>query len=214
MSFSNDLKAAQKHLVDSDKVLAICIKKYGPCHLKPHQDHYSELVTSIIGQQLSTRAAAAIWRRVLDLSKGKPPTPQKLINVDEQTLRSAGLSRPKVSYVKDLAHHVIDGRLDMNLISKLPNDEIINQLTAVKGIGEWSAQMFMIFSLGRLNVLPVGDLGVRKAAMNLYDLGELPNPQTLQELSKKNGWQPYESIAAWYLWKSLNNAGVRTIKNT
>lgn len=213
MSFKNELRAAEQHLASKDKVLALVIKKYGPSRLNPHTDHYSELVASIVGQQLSTKAAAAIWGRVLALSGGKPPTPKQLIEIDADALRSAGLSRSKISYVKDLASHVIDGRLDMVHIATLPNDEITQQLTAVKGIGEWSAHMFMIFSLGRLDILPVGDLGVRKAAMNLYGLRELPDPQTLYELAKNNGWSSYESIAAWYLWKSLDNESIRIKKD-
>src|SRR5436190_12230758 len=163
MNFSDQLRRAEKLLAKNDKLLSPVIKASGPCRLKPHKDHYGELVGSIVGQQLSAKAAGAIWRRVLDLFKGKMPTPDQLIKVEGQKLRDIGLSWAKVRYVKDLAEHVLDGRLDLGHISTMPNEQVIEQLTAVKGIGDWSAHMFMIFGLGRLDVLPVGDLGARKA---------------------------------------------------
>jgi DNA-3-methyladenine glycosylase II len=158
MTFSQKLRQAERHLQMNDKRLAIVIKSSGPCRLKPHTDHYGELVGSIVGQQLSAVAAGAIWRRVLDLFDGQ-----------------------------------------------MPNDQLVEQLTAVKGLGEWSAHMFMIFGLGRLDVLPVGDLGVRKAMMNLYELKELPDPAMCVTIANKYDWHPYESVAAWYLWQSLDN---------
>jgi DNA-3-methyladenine glycosylase II len=206
MNYSTQLEAAESHLAKNDPQLAAVIKKYGPCSLTTHSDHYAELVSSIVGQQLSTKAGNTIWRRVLDVFDGKMPTPEQLIKVDTERLRACGVSYAKVGYMKDLATHIIDGRLNMPHISKLPNDEIIRELTAVKGIGQWSAHMFMIFSLGRLDILPVGDLGVRKGAMMLYGLKDLPNGKTLEKLAFDNSWSPYESVAAWYLWQSLDNA--------
>jgi DNA-3-methyladenine glycosylase II len=205
MAIEQEFKKAQVHLAKNDKVLAPVVKSYGTLSLTPHSDHYGELVSSIVGQQLSAKAGATIWRRVLDLFGGKMPTPEQLIKVDPEKIRAAGVSYPKIGYMKDLATHIIDGRLDMAHIAALSNDELIEQLTAVKGIGEWSAHMFMIFGLARLDILPVGDLGIRKAAMNLYGLGELPDPVTLRKLSAKNHWSPYESVAALYLWKSLDS---------
>ncbi|MEX1995670.1 MAG: DNA-3-methyladenine glycosylase [Candidatus Saccharimonadales bacterium] len=213
MTFAEKLQSAQKHLSKNDRTLAKAIKTYGDCQLRPHKDHYGELVSGIVGQQLSIKAAAAIWQRVLALSDGKMPTPQQLLKTDVETLRSIGLSYAKASYVQDLALHIIDGRLDMDHIAKLPNEEIMSQLTAVKGIGEWSAHMFMLFGLGRLDILPVGDLGIKKAAMNLYGLKELPDRIALEALSSRNSWKPYESVAAWYLWKSLENNGIRIKKD-
>ncbi|HEU5005198.1 MAG TPA: DNA-3-methyladenine glycosylase [Candidatus Saccharimonadales bacterium] len=204
MGFSDDLTTAAKYLSKSDKRLAGVIKLSGPCRIKPHNDHYGELVGSIVGQQLSAVAAGTIWRRVLDLFDGKMPTPKQLIKIEDQKLRDVGLSWAKVKYVKDLAQHIIDGRLDLDHIATMPNDQLIEQLTAVKGIGEWSAHMFMIFGLGRLDVLPVGDLGVRKAIQKLYGLDSLPTPEQIVTISNQNGWHPYESIAAWYLWQSLD----------
>jgi DNA-3-methyladenine glycosylase II len=205
MTFDEGLRAAEKHLVEFDKKLAPVIKSSGPCRLKPHKDHYGELVGSIVGQQLSAAAAGTIWRRVLDLFGGKMPLPQQLIKIDDQKLRDVGLSWAKVRYVKDLAQHILDGRLDLEHISTMPNEQLIEQLTAVKGIGEWSAHMFMMFGLGRLDILPVGDLGVRKAMMNLYSLKELPDPALMVTIANKNHWHPYESVASWYLWQSLDN---------
>jgi DNA-3-methyladenine glycosylase II len=205
MTFDEGLRAAEKHLVEFDKKLSPVIISSGPCRLKPHKDHYGELVGSIVGQQLSAAAAGTIWRRVLDLFGGKMPLPQQLIKIDDQKLRDVGLSWAKVRYVKDLAQHILDGRLDLEHISTMPNEQLIEQLTAVKGIGEWSAHMFMMFGLGRLDILPVGDLGVRKAMMNLYSLKELPDPALMVTIANKNHWHPYESVASWYLWQSLDN---------
>ena len=205
MDFKHSLLLAQKHLASSDPKIAAIIKRYGDCLITPHSDHYSELVSSIVGQQLSVKAAATIWQRVLVLSGGNPPTPTQLIEADTEALRACGLSYAKVRYVKDLAEHILDGRLDMLHIANLPNEEVIAQLTAVKGLGEWSAHMFLIFSLGRLDVLPVGDLGIRKAVMNLYGLKTMPDPAQIVTIANKNNWHPYESVAAWYLWQSLDN---------
>lgn len=204
MSFTLQLQKAARHIADNDPRLEPLVKAAGLPDLSPHGDHYKQLLSSIISQQLSVKAAASIRKRVFDFFDGKP-TPKQLLAADDSALRSLGLSRAKVIYVKDLARHIDDGRLDLTRLSTLPNNELINQLVAVKGIGEWSAHMFMIFGLGRLDILPVGDLGVRKAAMNLYGLRALPSPDRLQRLSKQNGWEPYESVAAWYLWYSLDN---------
>ena len=206
MTFQQKLREAEKYLAKSDKKLAPVIKASGPCRLMPHTDHYGELVSSIVGQQLSTKAAATIWKRVLDLFGGKMPTPEQLIKVDDQKLRDAGLSWAKVKYVKDLAQRILDKRLDLAHISTMPNEQVIEQLTAVKGLGEWSAHMFMMFGLGRLDILPVGDLGVRKAVMQLYGLKQMPTPEQIITISNKNSWRPYESVASWYLWQSLDNS--------
>ncbi|MGA3150510.1 MAG: DNA-3-methyladenine glycosylase [Candidatus Saccharimonadales bacterium] len=205
MNLDQKLRQAEQHLSRHDKRLAPVIKMYGHCTIKPHSDHYGELVSSIVGQQLSTKAGAAIWRRVLNLFGGKMPTPKQLLKVDADKIRVCGVSYTKIGYMKDLASHVLDGRLDLLHIATMPNEQLIEQLTAVKGIGEWSAHMFMIFGLGRLDILPVGDLGVRKAVMNLYQLKELPDPARMVTIANKNNWHPYESVAAWYLWQSLDN---------
>lgn len=206
MSFEKQLEEAAKHLAEHDKKLAPVIAASGPCRIRPHADHYGELVSNIVGQQLSTKAAYAIWQRVLNLFGGKMPMPEQLIKIDGQKLRDVGLSWNKVRYVKDIAEHILDGRLDMDHIASMPNDQLIEQLTAVKGIGEWSAHMYMMFGLGRLDILPVGDLGIRKAAQSLYGLKQLPSPEELITIANKNNWHPYESVASWYLWQSLDNS--------
>jgi DNA-3-methyladenine glycosylase II len=205
MTYDQRLRQAERYLAKCDNKLAPVIKSSGPCRLKPHTDHYGELVGSIVGQQLSSVAAGTIWRRVLDLFDGHMPTPPELIKIDDQKLRDAGLSWAKVGYVKDLARHILDGRLDLAHISTMPNEQLIEQLTAVKGLGEWSAHMFMMFGLGRLDILPVGDLGVRKAMMELYGLKQLPDPARMVTIANQNKWHPYESVASWYLWQSLDN---------
>lgn len=206
MEFSRNLQRAEKYLSVHDPVIARLIKLYGPCKLQPHSDHYGELVSSIVGQQLSTKAAATIWSRVLALFGGRMPAPGQLLEIEDHKLRSAGVSRPKISYMKDLAQHIIDKRLDLEHLSTMPNEQLIEQLTAVKGIGEWSAHMFMIFSLGRLDILPTGDLGIRKAIQRHYGLAGLPDPPACITVANQNGWHPYESVASWYLWKGLDNS--------
>ncbi|HSX18472.1 MAG TPA: DNA-3-methyladenine glycosylase [Candidatus Saccharimonadales bacterium] len=206
MASARELAKAEVYLARKDKHLAPIIKKYGPCSLETHKNYYGRLVRSIVGQQLSVKAAASIWQRVLALFDGELPSPEKLLKADPEKLRACGISYPKIGYMKDLAQHIIDGRLDLEHISNMPNDQLIEQLTAVKGIGEWSAHMFMIFTLGRLDVLPVGDLGIRKAMMRLYGLPEMPDPAMCITIANKHGWHPYESVAAWYLWQSLDNS--------
>lgn len=213
MRFEQKLRDAEKYIAKNDKKLAPVIKSSGPCRINPHSDHYGELVGSIVGQQLSSKAAATIWRRILDLFGGKMPTPEQLLKIDGQKLRDAGVSWPKVGYMKDLAQHIIDGRLDLGHVSTMPNEQLIEQLTAVKGIGEWSAHMFMMFGLGRLDILPVGDLGIRKAIMQLYGLKEMPSAEQIITVSNKNHWHPYESVASWYLWQSLDNNPQKQIRH-
>jgi len=205
VTFAAKLRQAEKYLIDQDKKLAVVIKNSGPCQIEPHKEYYGQLVGSIVGQQLSTKAAAAIRRRLIDLFDGKMPTPEQLIKIDGQKLRDIGFSWQKVKYVKDLAQHIIDGQLDLAHVATMPNDQLIEQLTAVKGIGVWSAHMFMLFGLGRLDILPVGDLGIRKAIQNLYGLKQLPDPEQIITIANKHKWHPYESVASWYLWRSLDN---------
>ncbi len=203
--FLNSLAAAQRALQSNDTRLDVLIKKYGACQIVPHRDYYGELLSAIIGQQLSEKAGATILKRFLELFGGKMPLPQAIIQRPADDIRAIGVSYPKIGYMKDLAQHVVDDRLDLAHIATLPNETVIEQLVAVKGIGEWSAHMFMIFCLGRLDVLPVGDLGIRKAMMLLYNLPALPDPLTMRNLAKSNKWSPYESVASWYLWESLDN---------
>lgn len=166
-------------------------------------DAYGALVRSITGQQLSTKAAATIYGRVADLYGGDTPTPQQIIDTDPDDLRAAGLSRAKAAYLRSLAEHVIDGDLPINDLAELPDEQVYAALTAVKGLGRWTVDMFMIFHLGRPDVLPVGDLGIRKAMQTEYGLEELPKPDEMERIAEP--WRPHRSLASLYLWESLDN---------
>jgi DNA-3-methyladenine glycosylase II len=167
-------------------------------------DHYGALVRAIVGQQLSVAAARAIHGRLTALFDGRPPTPQEILDQDPELLRSAvGLSRAKVLFLRSLAEHVLTGQLDLNAMDGLPDDEIVAELTAVKGLGEWTVHMFLIFQLGRPDVLAVGDLGVRRAVERAYGLGDLPSAAELTALAEP--WRPYRSAACRLLWASLSN---------
>lgn len=165
-------------------------------------DYYGALVRSIVGQQLSTRAARAIYTRLTDRFGGRPPTPVEVVADDPDELRAAaGLSRAKVSFLRSLAEHVLDGSLELERLDDLPDDQVIAELVAVKGLGVWTSHMFLMFHLQRPDVLPVGDLGIRRAVMIRYELEELPSPQTLENLAEP--WRPYRTLACLYLWRSL-----------
>ena len=156
---------------------------------------YGALVRTIAGQQLSVLAARAIWRKLLEHFDGRVPTPQEILDEDPDTLRAAaGFSRAKVVYLRSLAEHVLDGQLELERLAELPDDEVIRELTAVKGIGEWTAHMFLMFTLHRPDVLPVGDLGVRNAAMKAYGLAAPPKPAELEALGE--AWRPHRTRAS------------------
>jgi DNA-3-methyladenine glycosylase II len=166
-------------------------------------DHYGTLVRSIVGQQLSTKAAAAIHTRLLERFGGRAPTPEEVLAADPDELRTAaGLSHAKVRYLRSLAEHVLDGSLELDRLTELPDDEVIAELVAVKGIGVWSAHMFLMFHLHRPDVLPVGDLGIRRAVMLRYGLRELPGPKELTQIAEP--WRPHRSLACIFLWRSLH----------
>lgn len=200
------LLTAANHLSANDPNLKPVIKQFGPCTVAPHDDYYRELVDSIISQQLNIKASATIIKRFVALFDDKFPTPAQILQRDIEELRAVGMSRPKASYVLDLALHIEEGRLQPEKLPKLSNEEVVRELTAVKGIGEWTAHMFLIFSLGRTDVLATGDLGVRMAMKKLYGLPEAPKPDEMRAIADKFNWHPYESIACWYLWQSLDNA--------
>jgi DNA-3-methyladenine glycosylase II len=187
------------------------VEQYGPISLKEFRrdrptDPYGALLRAIVGQQLSTIAARTIYGRVLDLFGGRVPTPRELLGVDEQVLRTAGLSRAKVAYLRSLAEHVEDGGLALDRLPRLSDEEVSAELTAVKGIGQWSADMFLIFQLERKDVLPVGDLGIRRAVERLYGLPKIPDAPTVLNIGEP--WRPYRSLASLYLWHSLSAAPV------
>ncbi len=174
-----------------------------PAHRQGH-DHYTTLVRSIVGQQLSVKAASTIYGRVVEHFGGQAPTPEQILAADPEALRAAGLSRAKVAYLRSLAEHVLEGSLELDRFGELPDDEVMGVLVAVKGVGEWTAHMFLMFQLGRPDVLPVGDLGIRRAAERAYGLAELPSPPELERIAEP--WRPWRTLACRYLWESLDNA--------
>lgn len=203
-----ELKKAATHLAEHDPVLAPVISRAGLAEFKPHTDYYNALVNSIIGQQLSVKAAASIKRRFEELFGGRLPSPEAILEKSEEELRGVGLSRPKIKYIKDLAQHVLDGKIDFTKLNMLSNAEVVAELTDVKGIGEWTVHMFLMFCMGRLDVLATGDLGIRNGVRALYSLDELPSPETIEKIALTNQWHPYESAACWYIWHSLDNKPV------
>lgn len=195
---------AIKHLDRYDKTLSTIIKNNGIINLTRHRKYFNLLLGAIIGQQLSMLAAASIQKRFMDFFKNNPQ-PELILSADDSALRALGLSNAKVRYVKDLSQKILSGEVKLKGLSKKSDEEIVAELTKVKGIGEWTAHMFLIFTLGRLNVLPVGDLGIRKSVMVNYRLKKLPDEKKIRTIAKKNNWHPYASVASLYLWKSLDN---------
>lgn len=198
------IKAAD-YLAKQDPTLAETIARAGLPSITPHQDYYQALADSIIGQQLSVKAAASIKTRFRNLFNGTFPEPQAIIDTPIEVLRTAGLSNAKALYIQDLAQHITDGRLDFAGIEQLTNEAIIKKLTDVKGIGEWTAHMFLMFCMGRSDVVAVGDLGIRTGVRNLYHLDHLPSPAEVTAIAEKHHWHPYETAACWYVWYSLDN---------
>ncbi|MBA2629727.1 MAG: DNA-3-methyladenine glycosylase 2 family protein [Thermoleophilaceae bacterium] len=200
---------ALEHLKASGSAMAELIDTFGgPDAVRARRgprpgDSYGTLVRAIVGQQLSTKAARTIYTRLEERFGGRTPTPRELLETDPADLRAVGLSGAKAAYLRDLAEHVEDGELDLERLAQLPDEQVIEQLTAVKGLGTWTAHMFMIFHLGRPDVLPVGDLGIRKAAQALTGGDALPTPSELEVLAEP--WRPYRSLASLYLWRSLDN---------
>ena len=167
-------------------------------------DHYGALVRAIIGQQLSAKVAYVMNERLLERFGGRPPTPAEVLAEDPEELRAAiGLSRMKVAFLRSLAEHVTDGSLELEKMDDLSDEDVIAELVAVKGIGEWTAHMFLIFHLQRPDVLAVGDLGIRSAIKGAYELAELPGPSEMETIAAP--WRPYRSVACRYLWRSLDN---------
>jgi DNA-3-methyladenine glycosylase II len=200
---------AVEHLRGADDTLKAIIDERGPLDLDTRQrgrpeDPYGALLRSIVGQQLSTKAARSIYGRLVELFGGSTPSPQELLDADPETVRAVGLSNAKVRYVRSLAEHVLSGELELDRLPDLGDEEVEREVTAVKGLGQWTAHMFLIFHLGRPDVLPVGDLGVRRAVERAYGFEELPSAEELERLGER--WAPYRSLAALYLWESLDNA--------
>jgi DNA-3-methyladenine glycosylase II len=176
-----------------------------PDRWRPPGDHYAALVRSIVGQQLSVTAARSIYRRFVEHFGGRPPSPEEVLAADPDEMRlAAGLSRAKTTYLRSLAEHVISGELELDRLDRLPDGEIVAELVAVKGIGEWSAHIFLMFQLERPDVLAVGDLGVRRAVERAYGLDALPTAAELTALAEP--WRPWRTAACRILWRSLDNA--------
>lgn len=202
--FTEELRIADLHLMKQDPVLRPHIRRHSPCRLQPSRRHFETLVVGIVSQQLSTSAARTILGRFRQLfENSRFPTAEQILETSPEQLRGVGLSGQKASYVKDLAARTADGSLQLNRLSRMDDDKVIEMLVAVKGIGVWTAHMFLMFSLGRLNVLPVGDLGIRKAIEKAYGLASLPTGPEIERLAEERRWHPYCSVASWYLWRSL-----------
>jgi DNA-3-methyladenine glycosylase II len=200
--------AAIAHLRAADAILRTLIDDIGPDGLGDPRagrppDHYGALVRSIVGQQLSTKAARSIYNRLTDRFGGRTPTPAEVLADDPDELRAAaGLSRAKVSFLRSLAEHVLEGSLELDRLDQLPEEQVIAELVAVRGLGDWSAHMFLMFHLGRPDVLPVGDLGIRRVVMQRYGLDELPSPEELERIAEP--WRPHRTLACRFLWRSLD----------
>jgi DNA-3-methyladenine glycosylase II len=206
---------ARKQLAASDPTMAALIERIGKIDLATRlarrkeerpNDAYGALLRAIVGQQLSTKAARTIYGRILDLFDGGTPSPEQLLEAEESDLRAAGLSGRKVEYVRDLASHVIEGELELDRLDQLGDAEVIEEIVAVRGLGVWTAEMFLMFHLERPDVLSGGDLGIRKAVQIEYGLEEMPPPAKVLEIGEP--WRPHRSLASLYLWESLANAPV------
>jgi DNA-3-methyladenine glycosylase II len=201
---TTELELAVRHLRRRDRELRRVIDAAGPCRLRPNRHYFPTLLGSIVGQQLSGAAADTIWGRLCAHFPGsRSPRPEVLLATGDADLRALGLSRAKVASVKDLSAHVLDGRLDLHHLSRLDDGQVVEALVAVRGIGEWTAHMFMMFSLFRLDVLPTGDLGIRKGFQRVYGLPALPTTAQMHEIADAKQWSPYRSVACWYLWRAL-----------
>jgi DNA-3-methyladenine glycosylase II len=206
---------ARKQLAASDPTMAALIERVGKIDIATRlrrrseerpADAYGALLRAIVGQQLSTKAARTIFGRVLEIFDGSTPSPEQLLEADEAALRAAGLSGRKVEYVRDLASHVIEGELELDRLDRLDDEQVIEEIVAVRGLGVWTAEMFLLFHLERPDVLSGGDLGIRKAVQIEYGLEEMPTPTRVLEIGE--AWRPQRSLASLYLWESLANAPV------
>jgi DNA-3-methyladenine glycosylase II len=199
-----DYDRARRLLLRRDPVLAALIRKHGECGLAAAQraDHFSALVRAITGQQLSTKAAATIYSRLVALMPDGV-TPAALAALGDNEMRGVGMSRQKIAYFRDLSARAVSGALPLDRLDAMSDDEVIDALTQVKGIGRWSAEMFLMFRLHRPDVLPVDDLGIVNAVKNVYGLRKRPTADRIRRIGES--WRPYRSVACWYLWRSLDN---------
>jgi len=196
-------KIALRHLSNADKRMEKLIDKFGPPNFNLMNNYYESLIRSIVYQQLSGKAASIIYERFLDLFVFDIyPEPKDILAVSIETLRSSGLSYQKVNYIRDLSEKWQDGTMNLTNIDSMTDEEISSELIKVKGIGQWTADMFLMFTLGRPDVFPFGDLGIQKGFMILTNMNHLPTKKEMERKTKK--WQPYRTVAAWYLWKLVD----------
>ena len=198
-----DYAIARRHLMKADPTLKLIIKRVGPCalHAVAPREPFEALCMAIASQQLSVKAADTIFGRFCDLFPKRQPTPDRVMTLTDDQIRAVGFSRPKVAFIKDLAARVLDGRLDLKGLKKHPDEEVMRQLVAVKGIGRWTAEIFLMFRLGRADILPADDLGLMNAVHRAYGLRKRPDAKQLRKMSER--WSPHRSVASWYLWQSL-----------
>jgi DNA-3-methyladenine glycosylase II len=197
---------ARRALMRRDPILREAIKRIGPCGMAARQrkDHLTALVGAIVSQQLSTKAAATIFGRFAALFPDEHiPGAEAIAAIDDATLRRVGFSGQKIGYLRDLSARILDGRLNLEELDILADETVVERLTAVKGFGRWTAEMFLMFRLHRPDVLPVGDLGIVNAIQRLYRLRKRPDPKRITKLGE--AWRPYRSVACWYLWQTLRN---------
>jgi DNA-3-methyladenine glycosylase II len=195
------MRKAINHLKKCDPVLRAIIERVGPFRMEYGQSQFSSVAEAIVYQQLNGKAAETIFKRFASLA-GDPLTPEGILKLSDEQLRGVGLSKQKSAYLKDLAQKTAAGVLDFSKLPELPDEEVIEHLTQVKGIGVWTAHMFLIFSLRRLNVLPTGDYGVQMALKRHYRKRKLPKPKDMEKIAR--AWEPYRSVACWYMWRSLD----------
>jgi DNA-3-methyladenine glycosylase II len=210
-----DYQRARRLLMRRDPVLAVAIKRIGPCRMAERQrkDHLTALIGAIVSQQLSTTAAATIFGRFAALfPDGQITNASAIDTFDDTALRGVGLSGQKIGYLRDLCARIADGRLNLDDLEALPDDQVIERLTSVKGFGRWTAEMFLMFRLHRPDVLPAGDLGIVNAIQRLYRLRKRPDPKRILKMGE--AWRPYRSVASWYLWQTLRNEPLATKPST
>jgi DNA-3-methyladenine glycosylase II len=198
---NNEIEQAIRHLRKADPVMRNVIRKAGPFTMQLHRNRFRALVFSILGQQISGKAAASIRARLIEYLKPEQISPQSIARLTPEKLRRVGVSLQKANYLLDLATQVAEGKLRLDRVARMSDEDVIDALVQVKGIGVWTAQMFLIFSLGRPDVFPHDDLGVRSAIRNLYGLEELPNKEISHRIATP--WRPYATVASWYCWRSL-----------
>lgn len=199
------MKKAIQHLKQADPVLAAIIERVGAYKITYREPIFQSLVRSIVYQQLNGKAALKIFTRLAEAAKADPLTPESILKLRPQRMRALGLSTQKLTYIRELARLTKSGDVDFALCETLEDEQVIEHLTRVKGVGLWTVHMFLIFALRRPNILPTGDYGVRAAVKKAYGLEELPTPAEMQRIAAS--WHPYCSIASWYLWRSLENQG-------